>query len=91
VAGTIVGQRVGKYFMNTMPTDSAIAAVLLIAAGDQRHRLACHAKSNELSSSNSVFGPEYDMTVSEFGSRVRAEAELTSREKRGPPDSILCR
>jgi hypothetical protein len=35
------------------------------------------------------FGPEYDQTVSELGSRVKAEAELTSREKRVAGFSVV--
>jgi hypothetical protein len=70
-----------KYTMNTIPTNTLIFAVLLIALGMavvvwfvmQKQR---SAKLKQR------FGPEYDLTVSELGSRVKAEAELTSREKR---------
>jgi len=67
--------------MNTMPTDSAIAAVLLIALVISVIAWLVMQKQRTLKLKQR-FGPEYDMTVSEFGSRVRAEAELTSREKR---------
>jgi hypothetical protein len=67
--------------MNTIPTDTLIFAVLLIAVGAavvvwfvmQKQR---SAKLKQR------FGPEYDRAIIEFGGRSRAEAELTSREKR---------
>ena len=67
--------------MNTMRTDTAIAAVLLIALVISVIAWLVMQKQRTLKLKQR-FGPEYDMTVSEFGSRVRAEAELTSREKR---------
>jgi hypothetical protein len=67
--------------MNAIPTNTVIAAVLVIALVlavvawlfMQRQR---SAKLKQR------FGLEYDRTVSEFGSRAKAEAELTAREKR---------
>ena len=55
---------------------AATVAVGLVAIGawfyrrKQSHRLQDH------------FGPEYDRTVSELGSRTKGESELTAREKR---------
>jgi hypothetical protein len=67
--------------MNTIPTNTVIAAVLLIALliGVVAWRVMQKQRTLKL---KQRFGPEYDLTVSELGSRVKAEAELTSREKR---------
>jgi hypothetical protein len=67
--------------MNTIPTQTLILAVLLIALGIavvvwfvmQKQR---SAKLKQR------FGPEYDRAVVEFGGRARAEAELMKREER---------
>jgi hypothetical protein len=67
--------------MTTVPTNTVIFAVLLIAVAlaviawlvIQRQRSARLKRR---------FGPEYDLAVSTFGSRSKAEAELTAREKR---------
>jgi len=67
--------------MNTMRTDTAIAAVLLIALVISVIAWLVMQKQRTLKLKQR-FGAEYHMTVSEFGSRVRAEAELMSREKR---------
>jgi hypothetical protein len=67
--------------MNAIPTNTVIAAVLLIALviGVIAWFVMQRQRTLKL---KQRFGPEYDLTVSEFGSRVKAEAELTSREKR---------
>jgi len=67
--------------MNTIPTNTAIAAVLLIALVIGVVAWLVMQKQRTLKLKQR-FGSEYDQTVSELGSRVKAEAELTSREKR---------
>jgi hypothetical protein len=67
--------------MNTIPTSTVIAAVLLIALVVGVVAWLVMQKQRTLKLKQR-FGSEYDLTVSEFGSRVKAEAELTSREKR---------
>jgi hypothetical protein len=67
--------------MNTIPTNTVIAAVLLIALVISVVAWLVMQKQRTLKLKQR-FGPEYDLTVSELGSRVKAEAELTSREKR---------
>jgi hypothetical protein len=67
--------------MNTIPTNTVIAAVLLIALAIGVVAWLVMQKQRTLKLKQR-FGPEYDLTVSELGSRVKAEAELTSREKR---------
>lgn len=70
-----------EVIMNTIPTNTVIAAVLLIAVviAVLAWLLVQKQRSAKL---KRRFGPEYDLTVSEFGSRTKAEAELESREKR---------
>jgi hypothetical protein len=67
--------------MNTIPTNTVIAAVLLIALLISVVAWLVMQRQRTFKLKQR-FGPEYDSTVSEFGSRVKAEAELTSREKR---------
>jgi hypothetical protein len=67
--------------MNAIPTNTAIAVVLLIALVVGVVAWLVMQKQRTLKLKQR-FGPEYDLTVSELGSRVKAEAELTSREKR---------
>jgi hypothetical protein len=67
--------------MNTIPTSTVIAAVLLIALVIGVVAWLVRQKQRTLKLKQR-FGPEYDVTVSELGSRVKAEAELTTREKR---------
>jgi hypothetical protein len=67
--------------MNNIPTNTVVAAVLLIALVISVVAWLVMQKQRTLKLKQR-FGPEYDSTVSEFGSRVKAEAELTSREKR---------
>lgn len=67
--------------MNPTPSNTAIFVVLLVAVVlavvawliVQRQR-SLHLKRR--------FGPEYDLTVSEFRSRTKAETELQKREDR---------
>jgi hypothetical protein len=67
--------------MNTIPTNTVIAVVLLLALVlavvawlvMQRQR---SAKLKQR------FGPEYDRALVDFGGRTRAEAELLKREQR---------
>jgi hypothetical protein len=67
--------------MNTIPSNTVIAAVVLIALVVGVIAWFVIQKQRTLKLKQR-FGPEYDLTVSEFGSRLKAEAELTSREKR---------
>jgi hypothetical protein len=67
--------------MNTVPTNTVIAAVVLMALVIGVVAWLVIQKQRTLKLKQR-FGPEYDLTVSEFGSRLKAEAELTSREKR---------
>jgi len=67
--------------MNSIPTNTVIAAVLLIALVISVVAWLVMQKQRTLKLKQR-FGPEYDLTVSELGSRVKAEAELASREKR---------
>ena len=75
--------------MEMMETQSwiivaALMALILVALG------ACvyirRKKSHKL---QERFGPEYDRTVSELGSRTKGESELKSREKRVERLAIL--
>jgi hypothetical protein len=74
--------------MNTIPTNTVIAAILLIALviGVVAWLVMQKRRTFKL---KRRFGPEYDQTVSEFGSREKAEAELTSREKRVAGFSVV--
>jgi hypothetical protein len=74
--------------MNTIPTSTVIAAVLLIALLVGVVAWLVMQKQRTLTLKQR-FGPEYDLTVSELGSRVKAEAELTSREKRVAGFSVV--
>ncbi|MEO7207173.1 MAG: hypothetical protein ABI145_10365 [Steroidobacteraceae bacterium] len=67
--------------MITMPTNTAIFAVLLIALviAVIAWLIAQRQRSLRL---KRRFGPEYDLTVSGFRSQAKAEAELITREKR---------
>jgi hypothetical protein len=67
--------------MNSIPTNTVIAAVLLIALMIGVVAWLVMQKQRTLKLKQR-FGPEYDLTVSERGSRAKAEAELTAREKR---------
>jgi hypothetical protein len=67
--------------MNTIPTNTLIFAVLLIALGVAVFVWFVMQKQRS-AKLKQRFGPEYDLTVTELGSRLKAEAELTSREKR---------
>ena len=86
--------------METMEIQSwiivaALMAVILVALGSLVYLR--RKKSHKL---QERFGPEYDRTVSELGSRTKGESELKAREKRvdrldsflwrrrKPPDSL---
>jgi hypothetical protein len=67
--------------MNSVPTNTVILAVVLIAAAlgviawlvmQKQRSLKLHQR----------FGPEYDRAVNEFGSKTKAETELRKREER---------
>ena len=67
--------------MTTAPTNTVIFAILLIAivAAVVAWLMIQRQRSLRL---KRRFGPEYDLTVSEFRSQGKAEAELLEREKR---------
>lgn len=67
--------------MTTAPTNTVIFAILLIAivAAVVAWLMIQRQRSLRL---KRRFGPEYDLTVSEFHSQGKAEAELMEREKR---------
>jgi hypothetical protein len=67
--------------MNPIPNNTVIAAVLLVALVLSVVVWFVMQRQRTLKLKRR-FGAEYDLTVSEFGSRVKAEAELASREKR---------
>ncbi len=56
---------------------AALMALILVALG------ACvYLRRNKSHKLQERFGPEYDRTVSELGSRTKGESELKAREKR---------
>ena len=72
--------------METMETQTwiilaAVVALILIDLGAWFYirRKQSHKQSHKL---QERFGPEYDRTVNEYGSRTKAESELKAREKR---------
>src|SRR5258707_11792961 len=67
--------------MTTAPTNTVIFAVLLIASilAVVAWLIVQRQRSLRL---KRRFGPEYDLTVSEFRSRAKAESELLKREDR---------
>jgi hypothetical protein len=67
--------------MNTISTDTVIAAVLLIALviGVVAWLVMQKQRSLKL---KQRFGPEYERALTDFGGRTRAEAELMKREQR---------
>ena len=67
--------------MTTAPINTVIFAVLLIALilAALAWLIVQRKRSQRL---KRRFGPEYDLTVSEFRSQSRAEAELIARENR---------
>jgi hypothetical protein len=67
--------------MNNISTNTVIAAALLIALVIAVVAWLLMQKQRTLKL-RQRFGSEYDVAVSECGSLVKAEAELTSREKR---------
>jgi hypothetical protein len=67
--------------MTTTPTNTVILAVLLIAVVFAVVAWLIIQRQRSLRLKRR-FGPEYDLTVSEFPSQAKAEAELLTREKR---------
>src|ERR1700689_2280487 len=67
--------------MNTMSSNSLIIALLVIAALIAVVAWAVTQRQRSLRLRRR-FGPEYDLAVTEFGSRAKAEAELLKREER---------
>jgi hypothetical protein len=67
--------------MTTAPTDTIILAVILIAIVVAVVAWAIIQRQRSLRLRRR-FGPEYDLTVSEFRSQGKGEAELMAREKR---------
>jgi hypothetical protein len=67
--------------MTTIPTNTLILAIVLIvlAVGAIAWLVVQKQKSANL---KRRFGPEYDRAVKEYGSRSKAEAELSKREQR---------
>ena len=67
--------------MTTAPTNTVILAIILIAivVAVVAWLIVQRQRSLRL---KRRFGPEYDLTVSEFRSQAKAEAELMAREKR---------
>ncbi|HEY6621361.1 MAG TPA: hypothetical protein VIY68_17585 [Steroidobacteraceae bacterium] len=67
--------------MTTAPTNTIILAIVLIAilVAVVAWVIVQRQRSRRL---KRRFGPEYDLTVSEFRSQGKAEAELMAREKR---------
>jgi len=74
--------------MNTIPTSTVIAAVLLIALVIGVAAWLVTQKQRTLKLKQH-FGSEYDQTVAELGSREKGEAELTSRERRVAGFSVV--
>jgi hypothetical protein len=67
--------------MNTIPNSSLIIAFILIALGLAVVAWLVTQRQRSLRLKRR-FGPEYDVAVSEFHSRTKAEAELLKREQR---------
>jgi hypothetical protein len=67
--------------MNSVPMNTIILAVVLIAAalGVIAWLVMQKQRSSKL---RQRFGPEYDRAVNEFGSKTKAETELRKREER---------
>jgi hypothetical protein len=70
-----------EHNMNTLPMNTVILAVALIAVvlGVVVWFVMQKQRSSKL---RQRFGPEYDRTVNEYGGRAKAEAELKKREAR---------
>jgi hypothetical protein len=70
-----------EQIMTTIPTNTLIVAVVLIvlAVGVVAWLVMQRQRSANL---KHRFGPEYDRTITEYGGRTKAEAELIKREQR---------
>jgi hypothetical protein len=73
--------------MNTIPTTTVVAAVLLIALAMAAVLWFAFQRQRSLKLKQR-FGPEYDRTVSELG-KAKAEAQLLKREQRVAGLSIV--
>ncbi len=69
--------------MNTTPTNTIILAVVLIAVAIAVVAWVILQRQRSLRLKRR-FGPEYDLTVSEFRSRPRTEIELLNVERASP-------
>jgi len=67
--------------MNSMPINTIILAVILIAVALAAVAWLIMQRQRSLRLKRR-FGPEYDLTLSEYRSRAKAEAELQKREQR---------
>lgn len=67
--------------MNTMPPNTIILAVILIAVALVAVAWLIVQRQRSLRLKRR-FGPEYDLTLSEYRSKTKAEAELVKREQR---------
>jgi hypothetical protein len=67
--------------MSTIPTNTLILAIVLIAlaVAAVAWLVVQKQKSTKL---RRRFGPEYDRAIKEYGGRTKAEAELSKREQR---------
>ena len=74
--------------MTTAPHNTVIFAVLLVALALAVVAWLILQRQRSLGLKRR-FGPEYDLAVSNLGSRSKAEAELSSREKRVAAMSIV--
>ena len=66
--------------MNTIPTNTLILAIVLIAA--VAAIIAWAVMRQRTQRLRQRFGPEYTHTVNELGGRTKAESELAKREER---------
>jgi hypothetical protein len=66
--------------MNTIPTNTLILAIVLIAA--VAAIIAWAVMRQRTQRLRQRFGPEYTRTVNELGGRTKAESELAKREER---------
>jgi hypothetical protein len=74
--------------MTSAPTNTVIFAILLIALAFAVVAWLLIQRQRSLGLKQR-FGPEYDLAMSKFGTRAKAEAELSSREKRVAGMSIV--
>jgi len=77
-----------EYIMTTIPANTLILAIVLIAlaVAAVAWLVVQKQKSAKL---RRRFGPEYDRAIKEYGGRTKAEAELSKREQRVAGLSII--